>query len=136
VGLILDTTVLISADRRMLDVGEMLEGLPLTGGDDLAISSISLIEFATGIGRATTQERRDRRNRFVQELRGLLPVISFGADLALRAGLLNGELQKQGIIVGSFDLMIGVTALEMGYGVGTRNIRHFQMITGLRVVEI
>jgi predicted nucleic acid-binding protein len=104
VGLILDTTVLISADRRMLDVAEMLEELPLTAAEDLAISSISLIEFATGIGRATTQERRDRRTRFVQELRALLPVISFGADPALQAGLLNGELQNQGIILGSFDL--------------------------------
>ena len=84
----------------------MLEELPLGGGEDLAISSISL------------------------------PVISFGADLALRAGLLNGDLQNQGIILGSFDLMIGVTALEMGYGVGTRNVRHFRMISGLRVVEI
>jgi predicted nucleic acid-binding protein len=54
----------------------------------------------------------------------------------LQTGLLNGELQQKGIIIASLDLMIGVTALETGFGVATRNVKHFHMIPGLRVVEI
>jgi len=33
------------------------------------------------------------------------------------------------------DLLIGVTALELGYSVTTGNLRHFQMIPGLSVVQ-
>jgi predicted nucleic acid-binding protein len=33
------------------------------------------------------------------------------------------------------DLLIGVTALELGYSVATRNLRHFKMIPGLSVVR-
>ncbi len=33
------------------------------------------------------------------------------------------------------DLPIGVTALELGYRVGTHNVRHFQLIPDLKVVQ-
>ncbi|MCP5110277.1 MAG: type II toxin-antitoxin system VapC family toxin [bacterium] len=32
--------------------------------------------------------------------------------------------------------MIGATALQFGYAVGTSNIRHFQMIPGLEVKQL
>ena len=34
------------------------------------------------------------------------------------------------------DLLIGVTALEVGFGVATANLRHFGMIPGLDVVMV
>src|SRR5438105_15034835 len=33
------------------------------------------------------------------------------------------------------DLLIGVSALELGYGVGTANVRHFQLIPGLNIIR-
>jgi predicted nucleic acid-binding protein len=33
------------------------------------------------------------------------------------------------------DLLIAATALQLGYGVATSNIRHFQVIPGLTVVQ-
>ncbi len=135
-GLILDTTVLIAADRKTLNAAEMLRTLAVPAGETVAISSITLMEFATGIARASSDERRNRRRLFVDDLRSLVPVFSFGADLALRAGLLNGELQQKGVGIASLDLMIGITALEAGFGIATRNVKHFQLIPGLRIVEI
>jgi predicted nucleic acid-binding protein len=34
------------------------------------------------------------------------------------------------------DLLIGITALELDYGVATANLRHFQKIAGLTVVSL
>jgi predicted nucleic acid-binding protein len=34
------------------------------------------------------------------------------------------------------DLLIGVTALELGYSVGTANLRDFQRVPGLSVVQL
>lgn len=34
------------------------------------------------------------------------------------------------------DLLIGASALELGYGVGTANIRHFQLIPGLNLIQL
>jgi len=53
--------------------------------------------------------------------------------VALRAGQIDGLLQAQGIRVAISDLLIGATALELGYAVGTHNVRHFRMIPDLRV---
>jgi len=34
------------------------------------------------------------------------------------------------------DLLIGATALELNYSVGTTNVRHFQLIPGLNVIQL
>lgn len=34
------------------------------------------------------------------------------------------------------DLLIGTTALYFGYALGTRNLRHFRMIPGLKVISL
>jgi hypothetical protein len=34
------------------------------------------------------------------------------------------------------DLLIGVTALELGFGVGTSNLRHFRLVPGLSIVQL
>ena len=34
------------------------------------------------------------------------------------------------------DLLIGATALQLGFGVATENVRHFQAIPGLTVRQI
>ena len=39
-----------------------------------------------------------------------------------------------GLIIDFQDLVIGATALHLGYDVLTLNLRHFQMIPGLGVV--
>jgi predicted nucleic acid-binding protein len=56
-------------------------------------------------------------------------------SLALRVGQIDGENQAKGIRLPLSDLLIGVTALELGYSVATGNLRHFKMIPGLSVVR-
>jgi predicted nucleic acid-binding protein len=56
--------------------------------------------------------------------------------IALRVGQIDGENQAKGIRIPLADLLIGVTALELGYSVATGNLRHFQLIPGLSVMQL
>ena len=102
----------------------------------VALSVVTLIELAHGAARAATAERRVKRHEFIQQLLQALPIHPITASVALRVGQLDGENQAKGVRLSLADLLIGGTALEIGYGVATGNSRHFQMIPGLRVVEI
>jgi predicted nucleic acid-binding protein len=58
------------------------------------------------------------------------------SPIALRAGRIDGQSQAKGVRIPLSDLLIGVSALELGYGVGTANVRHFELIAGLKVIQI
>ncbi len=52
------------------------------------------------------------------------------------AGRLDGEQRSRGVIIPFADLLIGATALALGYSVLTVNARHFERIPGLTVVKL
>jgi len=54
-------------------------------------------------------------------------------EIAELAGRIEGELAEKGISIAMEDLLIGATALSVGFGVATLNLRHFQLIPGLSV---
>ena len=51
-------------------------------------------------------------------------------------GRIQGEDAAQGNSLPLNDLMIGVAAIEQGYGVLTENQRHFRKVPGLRVLGL
>jgi predicted nucleic acid-binding protein len=137
VGLILDSTALVAAERSGDSARQLLESIALQSGDqEMAISVVTVLELAHGIARADRAERRDIRRRFLDELLAGVPVQPVTVPVALRAGQIDGQAQSNGIRIPLSDLLIGVTALEMGYRVATANIRHFQKIPGLAVIHL
>ena len=48
---------------------------------------------------------------------------------------IGAELEAPGRMIGSYDLIVGATALERGPQVATFNKRHFAQIRGLGVIE-
>ena len=100
------------------------------------MSVITLIELAHGAARADTPQRKATRHQFIEELLLALPIHSITVPVALHTGQIDGQNQAKGIRLPLSDLLIGVTALELGYGVATANLRHFQMIPGLKVVSL
>ena len=48
----------------------------------------------------------------------------------------HAEGKQTGRVIPFSDLQIGVTALYFNYAVGTRNLRHFQMIPGMNVFQL
>ena len=136
-GLILDSTVLIGAERKGLNARRALAlVMEKVGPSEVGISVVTVVEFVHGIARADTVERRDGRQRFLDELLSAVPVHPVTLAIASRAGQIDGASAAQGVRVALGDLLIGVTALEVGFGVATANLRHFGMIPGLDVVMV
>ena len=135
-GIILDSSVLVTAERQGKNARQILEVVSAKAGDtEIAISVVTLIELAHGAARADTPRRRVTREQFIQELLIALPVRPITAALALKAGQLDGEKHAQGAKIPLSDLLIGVTALDLDYSVATGNLRHFRMIPGLTVLQ-
>ena len=115
----------------------MLVGISRSHKDvEVRISVVTLAELAHGAARAETPQHREKRFRFIQELASAVPVYPITAPIAMRAGLIDGESQAKGVRIPLSDLLIGMTALELGYQVGTSNLRHFQLIPGLAITEL
>ena len=121
-GLILDSTVVVAAERVGLTANQMVEGLG-AGGTVVAVSVITVLELAHGVARANTEARQRTRQRFLDDLLAGMTVRPVTIPVALRAGKIDGLLQAQGIRVPMGDLLIGATALELGYAVATHNTR-------------
>lgn len=136
-GLILDSSVLITAERNGDSVAQILgRALGIAGNQEAAISSIALVELAHGIFRANTPERRERRQVFIDELLADVPVYPFTRQVALLAGRIDAEQQMKGVKIPFQDLLIGATALDLGYSVVTGNVRHFEIIPNLIVIQL
>jgi len=136
-GLILDSSVVIAAERRG-DTPEQLveQAIRLAGNQEAALSSVGLTELVHGIYRAASEQMRLRRQSFVEELRAGLTVFPYTEETALLAGRIDGEQTAQGIIIPFTDLLIGATALSLGFSVLTTNMRHFKLIPGLNVLSL
>jgi predicted nucleic acid-binding protein len=134
-GLILDSSVLIAAERKGQNARQALMDIAARApGEDVAVSVITLIELAHGVARANTPERKVSRQQFLNELMIALPVHPVTVPVALRAGQIDGENSARGVRLALSDLLIGVTALELGYRVATANVRHFGMVPRLEIV--
>ena len=57
-------------------------------------------------------------------------------EIAEVAGRIEGEQAARGVSVAFEDLLIGATALHIGYELATLNLRDFQKIPGLSVVKL
>jgi predicted nucleic acid-binding protein len=137
VGLVLDSSAAVAAERAGTNPRRLLENIALrTGDDEIAVSVVTLLELAHGVYRAIAPDRKDRRKRFLNELMAVIPVQPVTSSVALRAGQIDGESRAKGILIPLSDLLIGVTALELGYEIGTGNVRHFQLIPGLKVIPL
>jgi len=76
------------------------------------------------------------QQRFLDEFSTGVPIQPVTAPIALRAGQIDGQSQAKGVRIPLSDLLVGASALEVGYGVGTANVRHFQLIPGLNVSSL
>jgi predicted nucleic acid-binding protein len=136
-GLILDSSILITAERNAQSVKLLLARvLAIAGNQEAAIAAVSVVELAHGIYRADTPERKKARQTFVDELVSNVPVYPFTRQTGLLAGKIDGEQQAKGVRIPFQDLLIGTTALELRYSVVTGNARHFRMIPNLIVIEL
>ena len=121
-GVILDSSVVIDAERQHMNVAQFLKHVAHTIGErEVALSAITVAELVHGIYRANTEERRARRRAFLDDLKGAVPVYPITNDTAELVGKISGESATRGVTSPFDDLLIGACALERDNAIGTRN---------------
>jgi predicted nucleic acid-binding protein len=136
-GLVLDSSVLIAAERKGLTTPQAIRNVCESAGEvPIVICSLTVAELGHGIYRADTPERGRMRRQFLDEIKAHLPihpVTEVTAEIVARVG---GEQAQKGITLPLSDLIIGACALELGYSIGTSNVRDFNRIPGVQVIEL
>lgn len=127
-GTLIDSSVLIPAERGTLDFERLIEQ---SGDEEVAIAAITASELLHGIHRLKSGVRQARAERFVEDVLARLPVLSFDLAAARVHARLGSELRAKGTEVGAHDLIIAATAVAIDFAVATRDLRSFPRITGL-----
>lgn len=136
-GLVLDSSILIAGERRGETVKQVIQRIRALHGDiESALSAISIIELTHGIYRAKIDADRLRRKAFADELARDMIVHPVSLAIAQLAGRIEGEQAAIGVSIAVEDLVIGATALYLGFDVATLNVKHFQAIPGLNVIAL
>lgn len=136
-GLVLDSSVAIAAERSKQPVAEFIRAIFRAHGSvDLSLSPVTVAELVHGIYRSKTPEAGARRREYIEELLRLIPVHPATSRTAWLVGQIEGQEAAKGNVVPFSDLMIAAAAIEQGYAVLTGNIRHFQKVPGLSVIAL
>jgi predicted nucleic acid-binding protein len=134
-GLILDSSAVIAAERRGETAERLVQRVVRVAGDqETALSAVGLTELVHGLHRANTPALRLRRQSFLDDLLAGLQVYPYTKETALLAGRLDAEQRIRGVVIPYADLLIGATALSLNFSVLTTNVRHFRQVPGLAVV--
>jgi predicted nucleic acid-binding protein len=132
---VLDSSVLIAAERRKFNASEAIESIQqLIGEVPVALSVVTIAEIGHGIYRAISTDIRERRRSFLGELKATVPIYPVTEVTAEIVARIGAEQAAKGITVTLADLLIGACALELGYSIGTSNARDFSRIPGLHVL--
>jgi tRNA(fMet)-specific endonuclease VapC len=82
-GLVLDSSVLIVAEREARPVSSLLAELQQGHGEnEIVLSSITVVELEHGLHRAQTEEQAQRRRDYLDEVFAAIPVESFSREMA------------------------------------------------------
>jgi tRNA(fMet)-specific endonuclease VapC len=132
VGFLIDTSVLIAAERERFSLAELTAKL---GEEPLALAAISASELLHGVHRATSPAIRERRQSFVEYILDLFPVIPFDLEAARVHAALWARLQEDGQIIDAHDLLIAATARSLDFGLITLNVDEFQRVPELKWLD-
>jgi predicted nucleic acid-binding protein len=135
-GLVLDSSTVIAAERRKESIADFIESILRAHGPlDLSLSPVSVAELVHGVFRARAPAASQRRRLYIEELVSLVPVHPVTKQTGWLVGQIQGQEAAKGNMLPFNDLMIAAAAIEQGYAVLTGNVRHFRMIPGLQVVS-
>lgn len=118
---LIDTDIVIDALRGFADAGVFLTAQRASAG--VQVSIISAMELVVGCRNAGELARIQQ---FLRQTT-LVPVSGPISNTAFR--LVETYFLSHGLLIP--DALIAATALEHGWVLYTKNVRHFQMIAGL-----
>jgi tRNA(fMet)-specific endonuclease VapC len=128
VGVVLDSSILIAAERGRFDMPAFLDSL---GGAAVAIASVTAAELLYGVEQAKEPGIRARRGAYVEAVLEKIPMAPFGLREARRHAVLWEHLAGRAELISPHDMLVAATALAVGFEVATLNRREFERVPGL-----
>jgi tRNA(fMet)-specific endonuclease VapC len=126
-SLILDTDTCIDVLRNKTAV---VDRMRQRSPGECHVSVITEFELFQGAARAP-EDRREIERAKVARFLSQITILPFDGDCARRAAAVNAALLNRGTPVGILDVLIGATALELGWPLVTSNLDDFKRIDGL-----
>jgi tRNA(fMet)-specific endonuclease VapC len=99
-------------------------------GESLRLAVFSIGELYVGVAKGT-QPAKERAA--IEQCLEPFDVVGFEESTARIFGNVVGVLERQGQVISDMDALIASVALEHDELVVTRNLNHFQRVSGLRV---
>ncbi len=132
-GIIFDTSAIIGIERGHESLDTLLAGRE---EEPFGISVITAAELLHGVERADTEERKLRRQAFVEKVIESFPVFPFDLMTGRIYARIWAAVAKKGWTVGIHDLIIAAIAISLDYTVATANIRDFEKIPGIKIEKL
>lgn len=127
-GYILDTDTWIEFFHQRGGVDSHIAKTPI---EQIFASEVSIAELTYGALHSNAIERHLQEPKMIEETFCVLPLRNWMYDYAE----IRQYLTSQGLNVGDFDILIGVTARQHDLTVVTHNTKHFSKMPGVRHVD-
>ena len=127
-GYILDTDTWIEYFRHRGGVDRHIAETPV---EQIFASEVTIAELTYGALHSNAVERHLREPKEIEDTFTVLPLGDWVRDYAE----IRQSLVSQGVIVGDFDILIGVTARRYGLTLVTHNTKHFSKMPGLQCID-
>jgi tRNA(fMet)-specific endonuclease VapC len=96
---------------------------------------ISIITYGELLYGAKKSEQIEKNCARVYQIKNLFPIISIDMPVIEVFGDIKSKYRKAGIVINDFDLLIGATAITHNQILVTNNIKHFEQIKELKIVN-
>lgn len=100
--------------------------------DPIRICVVSLMELYYG---AYKSQKAESNLAKIKTLEGSLEIIPLGRESVEIFGIYKAKLEKSGIPLDDFDLILASIALAHNLTLVTNNTKHFQRIEGLKITN-
>jgi tRNA(fMet)-specific endonuclease VapC len=133
VGLVLDTSVLIEAERGKFSLSSLLR--KTFPKESIYISSISVSELYLG-AHLSQKSFKEKRTTSIEIMISSLIILDFDWKVAKVHAKAWSQLKKKGILIGPYDLIIAATCLYHQYSLLTFNIKEFSRVPNLKLASL
>jgi tRNA(fMet)-specific endonuclease VapC len=125
---VLDANAVIHFFKGMGGVAKRLLATPPA---EIALPAVALYELEVGRLKSVNPERRRRE---LEELSTFVAILPFGPEEAAAAAQVRADLERVGLTIGPYDVLIAGTALSHRATLVTNNTSEFGRVRGL-VIE-
>lgn len=123
---LLDTCIVVFLFRDKYNVAEQLDAVGL---ENCFISEVTIAELQAGVEKSSCKHLNQQiLDKFVS----MINVIPFSSVIK-RYAQEKAVMEKQGLRVADFDLLIGCSALENNLIMVTDNVKHFASIPRIKL---